>query len=158
MRRVNQAAALGFIALALFVIFQARSLNYYTKLGPGPGFFPLWLGIILAGLSTVWLAQVSLRPAGHMEKGFVPDRGGIARIVSILIALVLFGALVDIIGFQLTMFAFLLSLLVALGRQNAILTVAISVLGSFGLYYLFKNHLDVQLPGSSIEILRSLGL
>lgn len=158
MRRVYQVAALAFFAVAVFVMLEARNLVYYTRVGPGAGFFPFWLGLLLAVLAIVWFAQVSFQPAADPEEGFIPDRAGALRIVSILVAVLVVGLLMGIVGFQLIMFVFLLFLLVALGRQHPAVTLVISVAGSFGLYYIFKGWLDVQLPASSIEFLRNLGL
>ena len=32
-------------AFGVFVIYEAHSLPYTSESGPGPGFFPLWIGI-----------------------------------------------------------------------------------------------------------------
>ncbi len=158
MRRVNQAAGLIFFFGSVLVMIESRNLEYYTRLGPGPGFFPLWLSGILAALSAVWLIQVSRQPSESMEDGFIPVGGGALRIVSILGALTLMGLLVDTVGFQVTALIFLLFLLLVLGRQNLALTAVIAVAGSLGLYYLFTSYLDVSLPASTIPFLADLGL
>lgn len=158
MRRVNQAAALIFFMGSVLVMIESRGLEYYTPLGPGPGFFPLWLSGILAFLSATWLVQISRQPSESMEDGFVPNGGGALRIVSILGALTLMGLAVDTAGFQVSALVFLLFLLLVLGRQNLALTAAIAVAGSFGLYYVFTNYLDVSLPASTIPFLADLGL
>ncbi len=158
MRRVNQIAALLFLAFSAFLMYQSQSMEYYVDLGPGPGFFPFWLGVLMGVLSTIWLVQVSRGPAEPMEAGFVPGRQGKLRIVAILLAMVFFGWFVDTIGFQLTMLIFMVFLLTALGRQKPIVTVLAALLGSFGVYYAFTQWLDVQLPAASIEFLSNLGL
>lgn len=158
MRRLYQVAALLMIAFGAWVIVESRNLNYYTELGPGPGFFPFWLALLVVVLSLVWLGQVTLQPVGPMEKGFVPSRAAVSRIASIVIALALWGLLVEKVGFQVMMFVFQIFLLVALGRQNLILTLAIALAASFGTYNMFTRFLDVQLPVSSIEFLQNLGL
>lgn len=153
-----QGTALVFLALAAFVIFQALRLNYYTRLGPGPGFFPFWLGTTLALLSLAWLLQVSLRSLEAVEEGFVPDRGGLARIVAILAALALFAGCIELLGFRLTMFAFMAFLLLALSRTNLLLAAPICLLGSFGVYHAFVHWLDVPLPTAGLDVLRQFGL
>ena len=158
MRRVYQIASLVFLAFSAYLMFESRQMEYYVDLGPGPGFFPFWLGALLAVLSVIWLIQVSRGPAGPMEAGFIPDRRGMVRVLSILISLGLFGWFVDDLGFQLSMLAFMVFLLIVLGRQKPIVTALVAIIGSFGVYYLFTHWLDVQLPASSIEFLRNLGL
>ena len=158
MRRVYQIAALVCLASSLWVIVESRQLKYYTAIGPGAGFFPFWLGIFFGGLSIVWLGTVSLRPVEPMAPDFVPDRGGILRIAAVISAVAVFSLLVDTVGFQFMMFAFLLFLLTVLGRKNLLLTLVLALAGSVGVYYLFRIWLDVQLPVSSIELLQNLGL
>lgn len=158
MRRVYQIAALLFLAFSAYLMVASRSMEYYVDLGPGPGFFPFWLGALLAVLSIMWLVQVSRGPGGPMEPGFIPERRGLIRIVSILVALALVGWFVDDLGFQITMLVFMTFLLTVLGRQKPIVTAIVAIAGSFGVYYGFTHWLDVQLPASSIEALRNLGL
>ncbi len=158
MRRVYQVASLGVLFVSLYVIWEAKGLDYMSSLGPGPGFFPLWMGILLGALSIGWFVQVSMTPQGPIEVGFIPDRNAVTRIVSIILALVVLSALLEILGFQLTGFLFLLFLLFALGRQHPLLTLVLSLAGSFGTYYLFKVWLQVPLPTSGIDFLSNLGL
>ncbi len=158
MRRIFQVTALLFVALSAYVMVEAHNLHYYTDIGPGAGFFPFWLGGVLALLSLVWLAQVSLRPVAAMEADFIPDQGGKLRLLAILAALVLFNWLLTLLGFRLTMFGFLLFLLVTLGRQNLLVTLTVALVGSFGVDYVFQQWLQVYLPPPSIEFLLNLGL
>ncbi|MHB0871375.1 MAG: tripartite tricarboxylate transporter TctB family protein [Chloroflexota bacterium] len=158
MRRVQQVASLVLLAGGLYVTLESRSMTYMSSLGPGPGFFPFWLGIIFAGMSLLWFGQLALQPGSAGEGDFFPDRSAVIKIVSILGALVVLAALMDTLGFQLTMFAFLGFLLIALGRQHPLLTLVLAALGSFGTHYVFTTYLDVPLPVSSIAFLQNLGL
>ncbi|MHB0868919.1 MAG: tripartite tricarboxylate transporter TctB family protein [Chloroflexota bacterium] len=158
MRLLYQAASLSFFAAGAFLVWQALRLQFYTPLGPGPGFFPLWLGLILTVISVLWFGQVSLRPVAPMEKNFIPDRSGTFRILAILGALVAYTALLDLFGYRLTTLAFLLFLLAALGRQHPLITGAVALAGSFGVYHVFLYWLSVPLPTASIWFLKDLGL
>lgn len=158
MRRANQVTSGLFLALGLFVLLEALNLEYWSPLGPGPGFFPFWLGLTLSLLATGWLVKSTRGPDEPLPEGFFPDSFGAMRIVSIVVALIVLAFLFEFLGFQVTMFAFLLFLLVALGRQALPLTLVLSLVGSFGTYQVFTRYLDVQLPAASIEALRNLGL
>jgi putative tricarboxylic transport membrane protein len=158
MQRIHQIAALLFIAGSASVIWEALNLEYYTKLGPGAGFFPFWLGTALGVLSLIWLVQVSGPSGKPKEDAFLPGEGGTWRIVSILASLVVVSGLMDLIGFQLTMFLFVLFLLMILGRQKLPITLIIGLPGSVGLYHLFVNYLGVPLPVASFAVLANLGL
>jgi putative tricarboxylic transport membrane protein len=158
MRRVYQLASLVFLAFSIYLVVKSRDMEYFAALGPGAGFFPFWLGSLLAVLSIIWLIQVSIGPKEPMKADFIPDRQGVIRVISVVVALALFSWVVETLGFQLTMLIFLATLLIALGRQNLIVTAAVAIGGSFGIYYVFTKWLDVSLPASSIEFLANLGL
>lgn len=157
-QRIHQTAALVFLGLAAILMWQSWSLEYYTKLGPGPGFFPFWLGVALAVLVLIWLIQVS-RPSGRpKEEALLPERSGIVRILTIVAALGAMAGVMDWLGFQVAMFLFLGFLLRILGRQKWGMTLVVAVLGSVGVYHVFGRYLDVQLPAASVGFLAQLGL
>jgi putative tricarboxylic transport membrane protein len=158
MQRIHQISALCFIALSGFVVLASMKMEYYSALGPGPGFFPFWLGLVLGGVSLIWLIQVS-RPSGRPKDGaFLPEKEGVLQIVSILLALSANAFFMGIIGFQLTMFLFMVFLLRVLGRRSLWMTLIIAVVCSVGVYHVFGGYLDVQLPVASLEIFAALGL
>ena len=66
--------------------------------------------------------------------------------------------LMNLLGFQLTMFLFLVFLLMVLGRQALWVTLVVALLGSVGVYHLFGGYLDVSLPAATVKFLANLGL
>ena len=158
MHRKHQIAALLFLGvLGLFDVGVLEQLEYYTPLGPGAGFFPFWLGC--SGRALDRLACPGVRRSGNTEEGaFLPPRGGIVRILSIVVSVAVVSALMDLLGFQLTMFLFMVFMLMILGRQTLWMTVVIALLGSVGVYHLFGRYLDVPLPVASVAFLANLGL
>lgn len=158
MTRVHQGASLLILSFAVWVMVSSMKLNYWTPLGPGPGFFPFWMAILMAALSIVWFVQLIRQPVEGKASDFVPSRSALLRIGALILSVAIFGLLVDKIGFSIVMFVFLLFLLLVLGRQtNIVLTLVISFLGSFGVYFVFTRYLGLRLPPSSIEFLRYLG-
>ncbi len=157
MQRIHQIAALLFMIGSAFVVWEAWNLEYYSKLGPGAGFFPFWLGTTLGILSFVWLVQVSRRSGKPKDDAFLPREGGTGRIVSILASLVVLGGLMKFIGFQLTMFLFMVFLLMFLGRQKLVMTLIVALSCSVGVYHVFVRYLDVPLPTASLAFLAKLG-
>ena len=158
MQRAYQIAALCFVVFSAFVVKESLDLEYYTKLGPGAGFFPFWLAAFMGGLAVVWLVQVSRRSGAPKEGAFFPTRAGIIQIVSILVSLLVMAGLMTPIGFQLSMFLFLVFLLGVLGRQKLWVTLVIAILGSVGVFHVFGGYLDVPLPAASIPFLANPGL
>lgn len=159
MGRIHQAAAGCVMAFSAFIAWESwNNLEYYTSLGPGAGFFPFWLGVGLGGLGLAWLIQVS-RPAGRPPEGaFLPDRAGVTRILALVAAVLAVAGVMNLLGFQVSMFVFLVFTLLVLGKQPLWLTGVIALLGSVGIFRLFGGYLDVQLPTSSLALLAALGL
>ena len=154
-----QIVALCFLAFSAYLMWESwNNMEYYTPLGPGAGFFPFWLGAAMGGLGIVWLIQVSRRPEEEKESPHLPPWGGIVRILSIIVSLVAVSALMNILGFQLTMALFMIFTLMILGRQTIWMTLIIALVCSVGVYHLFGRYLDVQLPAASLALLADLGL
>ena len=112
----------------------------------------LWGGSRSSGLSRC--------PGDRRARKAPPSspRAGIVRILSILAALVVVAGLMNLLGFQLTMFLFMVFLLMVLGRQTLWMTLIIALVCSVGVYHLFGRYLDVQLPAASLAFLANLGL
>ena len=132
--------------MAAFLAKGSWELRYYTPLGPGPGFFPLWLSIVLVILAIAMFWQATFGETESMPTEFFADLGGYLRIGVVVGALVGVIALMERIGFCLAMLGFYILLLSALGRQHWVVTGLIAVAGSVGVYYVFVHWLGVPLP------------
>ncbi len=157
-KRVHQGTAIGGIAIAISIIVGSLELQFYTRLGPGPGFFPLILAVIFGILSLVWLIQSTVYKSESGEKKFLPDKAALARIGAIVVSLIGVRILMNPLGYQLTMFMFLFILIKFLGKRKLVETVIVSLFGSVGVYYLFGKVLGLLLPTSSIAFLAAIGL
>jgi putative tricarboxylic transport membrane protein len=146
MRRPYQITGAVLLLLAVYVAIESLRLRYYTPLGPGPGFFPFWLAVILGALAVGMLLQASLGRAEPMPPDFFASRTGYLKMGAVVLALVGTTALLEPLGFCLTTLAMYLLLLSALGRHSLIITALVSLGGSFGVYYVFMRWLQVPLP------------
>jgi putative tricarboxylic transport membrane protein len=157
MRQAERLVAALCILLGCGIIWQAWGMEYFTELGPGPGFFPLWLGLILTGLSGAWLLSALRRARSEADQRFFPEWHGLRRILFVMGALIAVGLAMEFLGFQVAMFLFVAAVLTALGWRGWGLTAILSAALSFGVYHTFTRWLDVTLPQASIEILRRWG-
>ncbi len=134
-----------------FVIYESLQIKYYgSDFGPGPGFFSFWLGVLVVLLAIAEIGR-TFRRRLPLPPDFFPTWAAVARIASLLGALVAVVFLLDRLGYSLTMFLFCGFLLRVLGRQAWWLTVVLTLLGSFGTAYLFRQ-LQVILPGGFLGI------
>jgi len=146
MNRAYQITGVVFLLLAAFIAWESLELKFYTNNGPGPGFFPFWLSMALGLLAVLMILQATFRESEPMPEGFFASRAGYLRAGAIVVALAVTTALLDIVGFPLTMLVTILFLLFALGRPSLIVTLLVSAAGSFGWFYLFDRWLKVPLP------------
>jgi len=162
MRKASLITGIIFLAFSLTVMVSSWSMEYYSSIGPGPGFFPFWLSAILGLLAVLWIAQILRSPSKSKDKDgndrLFPRGDGLLRLLSIVGAVFFMMILMEPLGFQLTMFAFLIFLLIVLGRVRTRTTLIIAAVGSFGLFRVFTMLLDVQLPQSAISFLAAIGL
>ena len=145
-RRAYQLSGLAALVVAALLGYQAAGLPYYTRLGPGPGFFPRWLCGILALLALGVIARATWsrdEAASHIP---LPDRPAARRILVVVAALVTVALVTTTLGFRLTMLGFYLTVIGALGRWRWVETPVLAVLGSFATYYVFVQWLRLPLP------------
>jgi putative tricarboxylic transport membrane protein len=146
MRRGWQVACI--CLLGIFLAALATSLDYSLTdaLGPGPGFFPFWLSLIGIALTVAILAQIARgQDLADATVKVLPDRQT-AQAGLVLVALIVGAALLEPLGFRLTMLLFIASLLFALGARSPAAISLTALAGSFGVFHAFYYWLKVPLP------------
>lgn len=141
------------LALCLLALWQSSLLALTDKLGPGPGFFPLWLSLLGSAFSLALLIGVIRAPADPPDTEPILPRGwGARRIGAIVGTLAVTALLMEVLGFQLAMLGFNVALLVALGERRWTTIGLFAVAGSFGVHYAFTRWLDVLLPAGLLGL------
>ena len=146
MRRPYQITGAVLLLLAVWIAVESLQLRYYTSLGPGPGFFSFWLAVILGVLAVIMLVQTALGQTEPAPADFFAGRTGYLRMGAVVLALAGTTALLEPLGFRITMLAVYLFLLCAFGRRSLIVTALVALAGSFGVYHVFVHWLNVPLP------------
>lgn len=137
--------ALVISSFAVFLIYEASSLPYYSEYGPGPGFLPLWLGmgILVLALSLVF---ANLLGFARIEKGVAQPWTAVGRALGGWFGLMVAIALLPWVGFGLS-FAFLTTLLIlVLEGRSPLTALGTAVSLSLGFYLIFALALGVPLP------------
>ena len=151
MKRGWIAASSIFFVLFAGAAYMASKLALLDVLGPGPGFFPLILGILGAVLAVLLIDRTVRAPASTIgEDGdgaeLIPDRAAMGRIISIIVLLVATILALDPIGYRLTSLVFITLVLLALGIRDILAIAAVALVGSFGVFHSFYYWLKVPLP------------
>ena len=153
MRQGRLIATGAMLVFCLFAMWQSLLLSLTDRLGPGPGFFPFWLGLIGAVLAVALLVTTfreAVDPADESETQVLPRGPGAMRWLAIVGALAIVTLVMDYLGFRLAMLIFNVALVVALGERRWWAIAAFAILGSYGVYYVFTTWLDVLLPVGQI--------
>jgi putative tricarboxylic transport membrane protein len=165
MKRINLFFGCILIAFFAFMAYTAHTtLPYWAEgsfSGPGSGFFPLWISLILVGLTLYWLVQVAIQPGEKVPADFVPSRRGTILVLMVFIDLVVLAAIMDYVGFPVAMFIFLMVMVTILGERSArhILYYTIYSVGITAFFTIvFGKWLEVAFPMSGIGFLKALGL
>jgi putative tricarboxylic transport membrane protein len=145
-RKLYQLTGLAIVGIGFCFAYGAWQMRYFTSIGPGPGFFPLWLSIILCGLGLAMAVLATLSAPEPLPEDVSPEAGGIWRVLA-LVAIIAGTALsLNMLGFALTLFFANLLIMVALGQRDPRIILPVALIGSFGAHYLFTKWLNVPLP------------
>jgi putative tricarboxylic transport membrane protein len=133
--------------LAIFLAALVTSLDYSLTdaLGPGPGFFPFWLSLIGAVLTCAILIK-DARSRDTAAASILPTGQALLQGAGVLVALSVAAALLEPLGFRLTMVLFIAGLLLALGARSPTAILLTAAAGSFGVFHVFYYWLKVPLP------------
>jgi putative tricarboxylic transport membrane protein len=96
--RIDRAFSAGLLLLGAFVVWKAVEYGYMRDAAPGPGFFPLWIGLGIVVLSAVNLVR-SVRGLEPLKETF--DRTSLYGTLGIVAAVAAFIVLSPVIGMLL---------------------------------------------------------
>jgi putative tricarboxylic transport membrane protein len=136
----QQVRVAGVVAAAIGILtaFAASDLGLGSLTAPGPGLWPLVVGLVLA----ISGAAVALRPGDDAEP---IDRD--AWIVGVAcLSLALYTLVIEIVGFEVPTLLLLAFWLRGLGRESWRTTVLVSVGATAVVWVVFILALDVALP------------
>jgi putative tricarboxylic transport membrane protein len=131
--------ALG--ALGAYVVAQAWGWEYLGADGPGPGFFPLWYGIAIVGLS---LALVFSSLKDKETAGI--DWTGASRAFATWLALALAVAAFKLAGFFVSFAALTFFIVAVMYRRRLVVAATVAVAATAAFYVVFPLALGVKLP------------
>ena len=145
MKRGWQVATVALLVLFAFFAYESLQLSLSDAIGPGAGFFPFWLSVAGGILGAILLVQLKL---GRVELTgeFTFEREGTRNVVLMLAGLIVAAVLLEPLGFSVSMLLLIVYLLFALRARNRLAIAIMALAGSFGVYHLFYDLLQVPLP------------
>ena len=129
-------SGLALAALGGYIVYTARGWEYLGQDGPGPGFFPLWYGIVMLILSAILVftakSEASWKGAGRAFAAWA------AFAVSV--------ALIKLLGFLIAFAALTFFIVTVMYRRSPVTAALVAAGVAAGFYVVFPLALGVALP------------
>ena len=140
-RRADFWSGLALGGLGAYIIVVASGWEYMGQDGPGPGFFPLWYGIVMAVLSLMLMVF----SVTSKESQVIDWSGARSAFVTWAAFSVMVGAL-KLVGFVIGFAALTLFIVLVMYRKPLKVAAIATLALAGGFYLVFPLALGVQLP------------
>jgi hypothetical protein len=153
---VDAVVAALLTIVGLVVMFEARRLGAgWTSDGPGAGYFPFYVGLILSvgGLGILYQALLS-KSADH---GTFVDSEQFRRVLSVLVPSALYVAAILVLGLYVASAIFIAVFMVWLGKYSAVKSVLLGVAINAFFFAMFEVWFKVPLYKGALKPLAFLG-
>jgi hypothetical protein len=147
------SALIGLVGIV--VIVQARKLGAeWTSDGPGAGYFPFYIGLVLAVCGAAIFVQ-SLRNRG-VNSTFV-DSVQLKRVLSVLLPSVVYVGAIMLFGLYVASALFIALFMIVLGRYSPLRSVIVGLSVNALFFVMFEVWFKVPLYKGALDPLRFLG-
>jgi hypothetical protein len=154
--RVDALVAALLTMIGLVVVFEARRLGAgWTTDGPGPGYFPFYIGMILCigGLGILYQALLSK----SADTGVFIDREQFRRVLSVLAPAVLYVGAIMVLGQYVASAIYVAIFMVWLGRYSVLKSALVGIGVNALFFAMFEIWFKVPLYKGALEPLAFLG-
>ena len=144
MRRADQACGLLLLAFGVSFAAGARQFPYTSPSGPGSGFLPFWLGLVMSVLAFGLVVRATR--ATDPGPAWLPSGRPAARILVVTAATAVFIALMGVVGMALGTVLFLVGVLRFLEGHGWTATLGVAVGTALANWLIFSFWLGVPFP------------
>jgi Tripartite tricarboxylate transporter TctB family len=152
---VDAVTSLIIAAVGIVVIWQARKLGAgWSSDGPGAGYFPFYIGLVLTISSAVIFVQ-SLRKRSTSDV-FV-DSVQLRRVLQVLVPSAIYVGVIWVLGLYLASALFITLFMIVLGKYPPIKSITVGVAVNVLFFLMFEVWFKVPLFKGALDPLRFLG-
>jgi hypothetical protein len=158
MKKLNYISGLVLLGFAVILLFASRRLPLMSEFGPGSGFFPVILSLLLALLSLIiiiqaWWKNRHVKTSEETPKILGPEKKKYFIYLGLFFA---FGLFFEKLGYFLSMVLFLGFILKYVEKQSWKTTCGIIIVSGLVSYFLFVKFLAVPLPEGVLSFVLDL--
>ena len=152
---VEAAVAAVLLVVGIVVIFESRRLGAgWTSDGPGSGYFPFYIGLIItiSALGTLYQAVLKERNT----EVFV-DREQLGRVLSVLLPAAVYVGAIALAGIYVASAIYIALFMIVLGKYSWIKSVVAALAINVVLFCMFEVWFKVPLYKGTLDPLAFLG-
>jgi Tripartite tricarboxylate transporter TctB family len=153
---IDAVVALCLVVVGIVQIVEARRLGAeWTSDGPGAGYFPFYIGLILLVCGVAIFVQ-SLR-ARKTDKSVFVDSVQLNRVLSVLVPSAIYVGAIMVLGIYVASALFITLFMIVLGKYSPGKSVIVGVAVNALFFMMFEVWFKVPLFKGALEPLRFLG-
>ena len=153
---VDAVVAAILVVIGAVVIYEARRLGSgWGSDGPGAGYFPFYIGIIIC-VSGLGILYQSLLGKARDTAAFV-DREQLGRVMSVLLPAAVYVFGVNFLGLYVASAIYIALFMIILGKYSVLKSVLVALIVNGLFFMMFEVWFKVPLFKGSLEPLSFLG-
>ncbi len=153
---VEAVVAVCILALGALVIYGSRALGSgWTSDGPGSGYFPFYIGVLLCISATGVLYQALFTPQKNTE-AFV-DKEQLKRVLSVFLPALVYVGAIQFLGLYVASAVYIALFMVVLGKFSPAKSVFAALAINVVFFLMFEVWFKVPLFKGSLNPLGFLG-
>lgn len=153
---VDAVVAVLVLIMGGIVIYGSRKLgSEWTTDGPGAGYFPFYIGVILC-ISGVGVLYQALAGKEKNTEVFV-DRESLGRVLSVLIPAAVYVGFIQLIGIYVASAIYIALFMIILGKYSVLKSVIIGLAVNSLFFMMFEVWFKVPLHKGAFDPLSFLG-
>ena len=153
---VEAAVAALVLLMGLVVIFGSRKLGSgWTSDGPGAGYFPFYIGLILciSGLGTMYQSLMGKK----RNTDIFVDGEQIRRVLQVLIPATVYVIAIQVLGLYIASAIYIAGFMIILGKFGKAKSIALAVTIIVIFFLMFEVWFKVPLYKGALDLLGFLG-
>lgn len=152
MKKSNFIPGVILMAIGIAIVVKSYMLRIGSFSSPGPGFFPLMIGVALCVLTLPLLITSIVKAKGnHGKEEIILTKDHVKKLSPIVIVLFLYAFFLEKAGYLLTTSIIFFTLLMLLGVKFKYTLMVLFLLVSFS-YLLFAIVFEIPLPQGFLRI------
>lgn len=153
---VEAVVALILLGMGIVVVISSAQLGAgWTTDGPGSGYFPFYIGLVLCIASAVTLYQAMLGKKRNTE--IFVDHEQFKRVLVVLIPAIVYVGAVTVIGLYVASAIYVAGFMIALGKFSYLKSIATAVIMATLFFLMFEVWFKVPLYKGMVDPLAFLG-